>query len=298
MTKVKLSEKIFSTVLASYGQFYERLNGGSAEKNTKDVLSTNKVSEQIQLLEYFLEDGVRGKKILEIGSGYGVFVISGTLDHGADVHGVEPSAEGFGGSFETSQELLTLNGLARSRIVSGFAEDLPFENESFDIVYSTNVFEHVQDPAKAFAEAIRVCKKDGLIQIVIPNYGSFYEGHYGCWYIPYMPKWIWKKYITYILHKDPSYADTLQTGLNYFSVGRILKPFEKVGSIQIIDHGASVAEKRVTTGVFEPYAGLQKVKRIVTFMRRIGLAHVVGKLISLTKSFSPLIITMRKKVTT
>lgn len=295
MSQVIISEKVYTDVLRVYGSFYEKLNKISADKAVRDMLSIGKVTEQITLLEKFLGEGVKGKKILEIGSGYGVFVISGILDHGADVYGVEPSAEGFGGSFETSQELLALNGLEQTRIINGFAEDLPFEKESFDVVYSTNVFEHVQDPVKAFGEAIRVCKKGGLIQIVIPNYGSFYEGHYGCWYVPYTPKWIWKKYIKHILHKDPSYADTLQTGLNYFSVGRILKPYEKKGVIQVVDYGACVAEKRIMTGEFEPYAGLQKVKRIVSFVRRIGLAYMVSKFLSLTKSFSPLIVTIRKK---
>src|SRR3989339_122524 len=192
MSLVVIKEDIEDKVSETYGIYYSGLSNVEKDKITKDVLSTSKVHDQVKIIERFLREPFTKKKVLEIGSGYGLFVAVGVLDYKADVYGVEPSAVGFGGSFETSQEILKSNNVDTSRIKCGIAEDLPFENDSFDIVYSTNVFEHVNDPEKSFSEAIRVCKPGGLIQIVIPNYGSFYEGHYACWYLPYTPIKVWK----------------------------------------------------------------------------------------------------------
>lgn len=43
----------------------------------------------------------------------------------------------------------------------GSAENLPFENESFDVVFSYAVWEHIPDPEKAFSEVIRVLNSVG-----------------------------------------------------------------------------------------------------------------------------------------
>ena len=48
---------------------------------------------------------------------------------------------------------------------------IPFENNSFDLVISTSVFEHVFNKEEAFREIKRVLKKDGL---AIHNFPSKY----------------------------------------------------------------------------------------------------------------------------
>jgi ubiquinone/menaquinone biosynthesis C-methylase UbiE len=40
---------------------------------------------------------------------------------------------------------------------------MPFQNESFDVVMSHNVFEHINEPWLAAEECVRVCKKGGLL---------------------------------------------------------------------------------------------------------------------------------------
>jgi SAM-dependent methyltransferase len=48
-------------------------------------------------------------------------------------------------------------------------EDLPFENRRFDLVYSSNVFEHLLHPAVALAEIHRVLQDEGVFINIIPN---------------------------------------------------------------------------------------------------------------------------------
>jgi len=49
--------------------------------------------------------------------------------------------------------------------------DLPFENESFDIVFCNHVLEHIEDDQKAMSELYRVMRKDGwgIFQVPMKN---------------------------------------------------------------------------------------------------------------------------------
>jgi ubiquinone/menaquinone biosynthesis C-methylase UbiE len=49
------------------------------------------------------------------------------------------------------------------------AEDLPFGDNSFDIVHSHHVFEHVADPVRAAREAFRLLKPGGMAYVEVPN---------------------------------------------------------------------------------------------------------------------------------
>lgn len=57
----------------------------------------------------------------------------------------------------------------RAKLIKGFAEDLPFENNSVDFAICTEVIEHVISPAIVLRELRRVVKKGGLIIVTIPN---------------------------------------------------------------------------------------------------------------------------------
>lgn len=61
----------------------------------------------------------------------------------------------------------------------GYGEQLPFEDESFDLVTSWYVLEHVSDVEKCLAEMIRVLKSGGAAFINGPDYRNSYEEHYG-----------------------------------------------------------------------------------------------------------------------
>jgi ubiquinone/menaquinone biosynthesis C-methylase UbiE len=45
------------------------------------------------------------------------------------------------------------------------AEDLPFSQETFDVVFAYGVIGYCDDPKKALSEMVRVCKKDGYIGV-------------------------------------------------------------------------------------------------------------------------------------
>ena len=61
------------------------------------------------------------------------------------------------------------------------AEHLPFPDESFDVVLSTQVLEHVVDPRVALQEAMRVLRPGGRAVITIPGTWPTHEAPYDFW---------------------------------------------------------------------------------------------------------------------
>lgn len=53
--------------------------------------------------------------------------------------------------------------------IKGNAEELPFPNESFDLVVSFDVIEHIENDRKAIQEMYRVLRKRGKIFLETPN---------------------------------------------------------------------------------------------------------------------------------
>ena len=47
-------------------------------------------------------------------------------------------------------------------------ENIPYENETFDVIYNSHVLEHVPDDNKAISELYRVLKNNGTCFIAVP----------------------------------------------------------------------------------------------------------------------------------
>ena len=58
----------------------------------------------------------------------------------------------------------------------GDIENLPFENETFDLILATDIIEHVEDDARAVQELQRVLAPDGKLLITVPAFKALW-GH-------------------------------------------------------------------------------------------------------------------------
>ena len=105
----------------------------------------------------------RESKFLDVGCGAGYSLMRASQDLNCEVEGIdaEPGSHGVGRFVKD-----LVNDVP---IKQGFAEDLPYAKESFDVVYSSHVIEHVNDEAKAIAEMNRVLKKNGVLIIGMPT---------------------------------------------------------------------------------------------------------------------------------
>jgi 2-polyprenyl-3-methyl-5-hydroxy-6-metoxy-1,4-benzoquinol methylase len=113
---------------------------------------------------------VEGKRILEVACGRGGF--SRLLaSKGAIVCGADFSESAIG---IAKEKLLRDPALAdRVTYVQADAQNLPFNEGSFDVVVSCETIEHVPDPRAAVREMYRVCKPGGLLYLTTPNYLNF-----------------------------------------------------------------------------------------------------------------------------
>ena len=125
---------------------------------------------------------VKGKRVLEIGSGLGSFNIV-CQQNGGDCYGIEPDSMKVG----VALDLLDDAGVPRN-LLRSVGEHLPFGDATFDLVVSFQVLEHTQIPEKVLQETVRVLKPGGYIHFVVPNYNSFWEGHYGIIWLPQFPR--------------------------------------------------------------------------------------------------------------
>lgn len=118
---------------------------------------------------YLLPHLEPGQRLLDVGSGPGTI----TVDL---ARGVAP---GRVTALETSTEVLELTAQAAREAgvdlepAVGDVHDLPFEDDSFDIVHAHQVLQHVADPVQALREMRRVCRPGGLVAARDADYGAF-----------------------------------------------------------------------------------------------------------------------------
>lgn len=73
-------------------------------------------------------------------------------------------------SMDLGENLLNLvKEKCDSERIVGSVLEIPFEDNSFDVVINTEVIEHTPDPEKAVAELSRVLKPGGLLILTVPN---------------------------------------------------------------------------------------------------------------------------------
>ncbi|MCK4889898.1 MAG: class I SAM-dependent methyltransferase, partial [Candidatus Aminicenantes bacterium] len=75
-------------------------------------------------------------------------------------------------------------GPGRIKFIRANAENIPFPDDSFDIVFSYCAFEHINDIESVLDECSRVIKTDGLIYITIHSFPSLSGGHHPFWFFP------------------------------------------------------------------------------------------------------------------
>jgi SAM-dependent methyltransferase len=130
-----------------------------------DERYTNQLRTRYELEPYIIPfaefDKQKGKKVLEVGVGLGadhqMFAQSGAELYGCDLteRAIERTAERF--------KLLRLE----SSLQVADAENLPFEDRSFDLVYSWGVIHHSPNTKRAAEEIYRVLKDGGQARVMI-----------------------------------------------------------------------------------------------------------------------------------
>ena len=125
-----------ASVAAKYDQWYQGPQGQYADALEKELFQR-------------LVQPQRGQSLLEVGCGTG-HNLEFFKKLGLDVTGIDPS--------EAMLQIATKRLGREAKLFSGKANELKFDDNSFDIVALVTTLEFTPDPTEALKEAARVCR--------------------------------------------------------------------------------------------------------------------------------------------
>ena len=150
-------------------------------------------------------------KVLENGCGIGLYVERLRKQSG-QVFGLEFD-------LDRAQQAKEAGGY----ILGGAGEHLPFPGNSFDLILSNEVIEHVQDDRLAVGEMVRTLKVGGRLVLFCPNrwypfetHGIYWRGKYqfgNKLFVNYLPTWIRNRLAPHVRAYSPQTLAVLFDGL-------------------------------------------------------------------------------------
>lgn len=146
---------------------------------------------------------LKDKKILDMGCGEGVWMNQFcAFTSPENVFGFDVDVQSLEIFWKSESEIPHKN------VIQAESENLPYPDNSFDIVFSNEVFEHVEDDRKSVEEVVRVLKPGGQLIFFTPNrgwpfetHGMFKDGKYywgNIFLLPWMPKKIYTRYAPHV----------------------------------------------------------------------------------------------------
>ena len=246
--------------------------------------------DKIQMIEKRLGFSLKGLALLEIGSGIGDFVVT-CRRQGISAFGIEPHDESYGNLERISKNFLDFFGISEDIIQKAWGEKLPHADAAFDVVFSYYTFEHVGDPLKVLQESVRVLKPGGHLLFIFPNYGSFWEGHYGVPWPAFAPQWLGKVWIR-LLGFKPDFIDTLQL-IDLPWLKRLIKQLGN--SVEVLTLGKETFVEEVSGLSFTEAGSLHKAKALLGPLKRMGILSLLARTAAALGVYTPFYLTLRKK---
>lgn len=142
-------------------------------------------------------------EICVVGCGPRPETIKALIELGHQVVGVEP----------ISSYVSTANAFLATvdTVVEGYAEKLPFSDDSFDVLFFESVLEHVDSPPQCLNELYRVLRPGGILYLTTTNRYRFSisgdNGEYRTPFYNWLPRIIQECYVHQHLHYRPRLAN-------------------------------------------------------------------------------------------
>lgn len=169
----------------------------------------------------------KDKKVLEVGVGAGSDFLQ-WVRAGAIAHGIDLTQE----AINNVSHRLNLYGLKAQDLKVADAENLPYQDNYFDLTYSWGVIHHSPNTVKCLNEIIRVTKPGGTIKVMIYNRHSLFS--YYRWIITALFKGKPFRSLKYVLFYDQESLGT--KAYTFKEVRKILKNLP----VDILEHKATV----------------------------------------------------------
>jgi 2-polyprenyl-3-methyl-5-hydroxy-6-metoxy-1,4-benzoquinol methylase len=209
-----------------------------------------------EILNYLASEGIdiRTGRMMDLGAGLGM------LSEEAAVRGANPVAVEPGSGYrEIALDRIRRGG--NGAVIAAVGESLPFRDNSFDVIISLEVLEHVEDPAAVLGEVVRILKPGGWFYVSCPNYLSFREVHYNVAWLPLLPKPLGSLYLR--LRRRPT--EFLQNSITYVTRPGVRRQLRALGLQSVRDRHIS-AVCRSPSLVNHPWkrAVLETTRRFVS----------------------------------
>jgi SAM-dependent methyltransferase len=290
-SSVHVSPEVYAHAVNDVGAFFEPLNKIDRHTLAADHLNLTKSIKRAELIERYAP--LRGQKVLEIGAGFGTNLAVLIKDFGVDGYGVEPASMGFEKSFLGARQLFVDNCLDPDRIINAPGEQLPFADNTFDIVYSANVLEHTSDPVRVLHEAVRVLKPGGFMHMEIPNYLSYFEGHYMLPMPPMLSKRVLALWVR-LFGRDPSFVGTMKL-LNPIWCRRAVQQVSAAYPVRLVTLGEDYfLDKLAIPFKFETKTVGGKLGGTIRCAQTINVGNWIGRLIVALQGHYPIYMTVQK----
>jgi len=165
----KLARRALERQLEYQQKKAQHLRGREEEVILAMQRSSRRVREILEQFQTIADDA----RVIEVGSGaHGLIFYFGT----SGGVGVDPLAVSYRGLFPLWQ--------SRAPTIAAMGEQLPFPDQSFDVVICDNVIDHAESPTGIVAELVRILKPGGLLYFTVnihhPVY-AFAAGMHSGW---------------------------------------------------------------------------------------------------------------------
>lgn len=134
-----------------YGNLFKEFDHKSYFEEAHDLLNTRLIRNNINL------SNLHNQTMLDQGCGGGRYTVAWKLFGAKHCTGIDFSDIGI----EDAKKRVELAGIKNVDYIKGSVLDMPFSDESFDIVYSNGVLHHTENWQKGIEEQLRVLKKGG-----------------------------------------------------------------------------------------------------------------------------------------
>ncbi len=294
VSEITVPPEVFEIATESIGKFFEPIAKMDRSVLVSDFLDPSKAYKRAGILERYTS--LKSTKLLEVGSGFGTNLAVWIKCFDVDGHGVEPGGEGFNQGYIASRKVFAANGIDPNRIVNSAGESLPFPDGNFDVVYSANVLEHTANPERVLMESLRVLRSGGLLHMEMPNFLSYFEGHY----MVVQPPILWNSMLAWwvylVFRRDPSFAKTLRTGINPIWCRRIVGKLNQTYPLEMVSLGEDLFLERLSqTFAFDTEVVASRLQGMITTIKKINHGNWIGRLIVVFQGHYPIYLTVRKK---
>lgn len=249
--------------MSNIDKYYQSRRYQSSTKEDFETLAREKAQLFFKILQ-----GQRFEKALDAGCGDGKLAQIMGEKLGVSFYGVDISKKGI--------ELAKKIGVKAK--VADLSLKIPFKDNFFDLVISTEVLEHVNDPDIFLREIYRVLKPNGKLLLTTPNLSS------------------WLNRVLFVLGIYPIFLEaSTEAKVGYGIFSKFFNSKDLVGHIHVFNYGALIDTLKFHKYSIEKVVGNTKEFKAPSAKVITAIYYFIDKIMSKFPSLSSDLVVLARK---